>query len=121
MKIAVCVKEAKETSQVDVRFGRAGCFAVYDDQSRQWDFILNSQDMQAAQGAGLQSAQHILDAGADVLLAPNMGPKAMAVIKREQMQVFQVSGAMTAAEAIEKYQAGELEEISQANVEGHWM
>lgn len=121
MKIAICTKDASKDSAVDVRFGRAGCFAVYDETSGQWEFVVNDQNMQASQGAGLQAAQHIIDAGADVLIAANVGPKAMAVMRQEKIKVYQLSEEATAADALRMYQEKGLREMSAANVDGHWV
>jgi predicted Fe-Mo cluster-binding NifX family protein len=121
MKIAVCLSEKSEKAEVSTRFGRAEYFGIYDDQAKSWSFIENSQNLQAPQGAGLQSAQCILDAGAEVLVAANVGPKAMRVMQSEGIEVFLSPGAMTAEEAVDKCLKNELKKISEANVEGHWV
>ena len=120
MKIAVCTQQKNEQSTVDNRFGRAACFAVFDDETSQWSFIENAQNTQAAQGAGIQAAQFVIDAGVNVLLACNVGPKAVCALQAGQVKIYTMSGGGTAVEAVKEYQNGNLEQMTEANVEGHW-
>ena len=68
--------------------------------------------------AGIQSAQHIVDSGASVLITGNTGPRHFAFSKRKYRGLL--SEAISVQEAIERYMSGSLEKINQANVEGHW-
>jgi predicted Fe-Mo cluster-binding NifX family protein len=106
---------------VDSRFGRAAFFAVYDDVTTQWNFVPNQQNLQAAQGAGTQAAQTVIDVEADVLIAANVGPKAMAALQANGISVFQTITSMTVQQALEAFQNGRLKEIQDSNVEGHWV
>ena len=121
MKIAICSQSDNAESKVDARFGRSAFFAVYDDTEKQWKFVPNSQNMQAAQGAGIQAAQAIVDANVNVLIASNVGPKAMAALGTNNIAVFKIDPNVTLEQALAKYQTGELVQIQQANVEGHWV
>ena len=121
MKIAICAQSNNLQTTVDSRFGRAGCFAVYDDAARQWEFVGNNQNLQAAQGAGIQAAQAIVDADADVLIASNIGPKAMAALGANSIAVFEIGVGKTIQDALAEYQSGKLTQIQQPNVEGHWV
>ena len=121
MKIAICAQAENTQTTVDPRFGRAAYFAVFDDAANQWDFIPNSQNLQTAQGAGTQSAQIVIDAEADVLLASNVGPKAMAALKANGVEVFKVDAAATLEQALIDYTGEKLIPMQQANVEGHWV
>lgn len=121
MKIAVCSQSNTVQSSVDSRFGRAAFFAVYDEDTNEWEFMENSQNLQAAQGAGVQAAQTIVDADADVLIAANIGPKAIAALNAAGVAVFAANAAKTIQQAVADYRAGQLTQIQQANVEGHWV
>lgn len=121
MKIAVSAQTNREDARIDRRLGRAAYIAVYDDQTKQWDFIANTQDMQAAQGAGIQVAQHIINSGAEVLLTSNIGPKAMKALQSCEVKIFQVSRDCTLTEAVQECEKGNLTQLTDANVEGHWM
>ena len=106
---------------MDPRFGRAAYFAVFDNVANQWDFIPNNQNLQAAQGAGIQSAQTVIDTEADVLLASNVGPKAMAALKANGVKVFKVDAVVTVEQALTDYTSGKLIQMQDSNVEGHWV
>ena len=121
MKISVCAQSNNVNANVDSRFGRATFFAIYDDNSQQWEFLPNSQNLQSAQGAGIQAAQTIIDSEAEVLIASNVGPKAMAALKSNSILVFQADPAMTLEQAIDAYQNGNLAQLQGSNVEGHWV
>lgn len=121
MKIVICAQQADPKGFIDNRFGRSAYFAVYDDVKKCWGFIENTQNLQATQGAGIQAAQHVLNAEAEVLLACHLGPKAAAVLKADGVSVFQIQAGVRLTEALSAYQAGQLESINQANVEGHWV
>ena len=121
MKIAICAQAENTQSTVDSRFGRAAYFAIFDDVTDQWGFVPNSQNLQAAQGAGIQSAQTVIDAEVDVLLASNVGPKAMAALKANGVEVFKLDAEVTLEQALTDYTGEKLIPMQQANVEGHWV
>ncbi|MBL7215198.1 MAG: dinitrogenase iron-molybdenum cofactor biosynthesis protein [Phycisphaerae bacterium] len=121
MKIAICSQSNNVQSNIDSRFGRTAFFAVYDDTVKQWEFITNNQNLQAAQGAGIQAAQAIMDADADALIASNVGPKAMAALSANGVAVFKINTGQTLEQALTEYQSGKLPQMQQANVEGHWV
>ena len=121
MKIAVCTSEKSPHATVCNRFGRAEYFAVYDTLSKDWQYYANAQDTQAAQGAGIQSAQTIIDSGAEVLVAANVGPKAMRALTANKVKVFAAAVTKTLTEQIALYESGKLTEMTMANVEGHWV
>ena len=120
MKLAFCVEEESNDAWVSVRFGRAGFFATYDTDSNEWNFISNSQDTQAVQGAGLQAAQQVIDANVDTLVALNVGPKAMAALTGNGINVFQAIEGKEISALAKDFQEGKLKELQEANVEGHW-
>jgi len=57
MKVCITSQGPELTSQVDSRFGRAAMFVIYDTDSEQVLVVDNNQNLQAAQGAGIQAAQ----------------------------------------------------------------
>ena len=77
--------------------------------------------MQAAQGAGIQAAQTIMDAEADVLLAHNVGPKAVSALQAGSVQLYRVTEGLTVEQAVQDYLEDHLKPMTEANVEGHWV
>jgi predicted Fe-Mo cluster-binding NifX family protein len=120
MKIALCAQNNTPDAPIDTRFGRAACFAVCDTETGNWQFAPNNQNLQAAQGAGIQAAQHLLDAQADVLIACNVGPKAMAALTAAGVKIAQCPAGLSLRQAVEEFKSGKLQMLTEANVEGHW-
>lgn len=120
MKIAVSSKGKTLDAELDARFGRAACFIVLDPNHRSYDVVENTQNLNAAQGAGIQAAKTVADQGVAAVLTGNCGPKAYAVLEQAGISVITgVSG--TVREAVEQYKNGDLRPARGPNVNGHWM
>lgn len=119
MVIAVTAFEESISSEIDSRFGRAKKFMVYDLEKESYSFIDNDQNLNSPQGAGIQSAQKVVEAGAQVLITGHCGPKAFHLLETAGVPVF-LSEKITLKEAVEKYRKNELKKIGIADVEGHW-
>ncbi len=108
------------SADIDQRFGRCAYFVSYDTESKAVSFVSNEQNYQAAQGAGIQSATHVVNMKADVCLTSHCGPKAFRVFDTVGVKVITgVSGKIS--EAIVKFESGALKYASSADVEGHWV
>ncbi|MFZ4395052.1 MAG: NifB/NifX family molybdenum-iron cluster-binding protein [Kiritimatiellia bacterium] len=119
MKIAITATGKEVTSAVDPRFGRAKFFIVVDTETNVSAAHDNAQNLNAAQGAGIQSAETVARLGAEVVITGNVGPKAFRALNAAGIKVYLMKeGAVT--EAIRTFKAGELMEVSAANVDGHW-
>lgn len=119
MKIAIPSSGKSLESTVDSRFGRTAGFIVYSSLDATFVYADNSQNLNAAQGAGIQAAQNVAGTGADVVIAPSFGPKAFKVLKAAGVKAVLCSTG-TVKEVVEDYLAGKLSETDAANVEGHW-
>jgi predicted Fe-Mo cluster-binding NifX family protein len=119
MKIVVSSEGEKADDLVDPRFGRAKCFIIYDDETNVWSGMDNNQNMQAAQGAGIQAASTVVNAGCKVLICGHCGPKAFAALNKAGVAVYCVAGG-TVREAVESFKRGGLKRLEAADVEGHW-
>ncbi|MDP8229284.1 MAG: NifB/NifX family molybdenum-iron cluster-binding protein [Candidatus Electryoneaceae bacterium] len=102
-------------------FGRATGFAMVDSETLETKWITNTQNRQAAQGAGIQSAQHVVNAGADAVIVVHCGPKAFRVLTEGEITVYSTEKGTTLRCLIECLNAGDLEPVDGANVEGHWV
>lgn len=119
MKIAVPASGKTLESQVDTRFGRASGFVVFNTEDGTFLYADNSQNLNAAQGAGTQASQNVAGTGAGVVIAPSYGPNAFRVLNAAGIKTF-LSAPGTVKENIDNYIAGKLSETDAANVEGHW-
>ncbi len=121
MKIALTAMGNTMDSQLDPRFGRAKMFILYDTETDEFSVIDNKLNLNAAQGAGIQSAGNIAASGAKVLISGHCGPKAFGVLSSAGIKVYSAKTDMvTVSEAIELFKNGELKEADSADVEGHW-
>jgi predicted Fe-Mo cluster-binding NifX family protein len=119
MKIAITCVKAELDSPIDERFGRAKGFIICDDDSDEFLFIDNTQNLESPQGAGIQAAKIVINAGAKALVTGNVGPKAHAALSAAAIEIF--TGARgTVRDAMEDYRGGRLHKAAEANVEGHW-
>jgi predicted Fe-Mo cluster-binding NifX family protein len=119
MKICITAQTPSENSPLDPRFGRAKCFMIYDDVADTWETLDNDQNLHAAQGAGIQAASQVVNAGCGALISGHCGPKAYAALSRANVAVYPC-GEIPVKEALEAFKQGELKKIENADVEGHW-
>ena len=119
MKIAFSTSGGDLNAPLDTRFGRASKFLVYDTETASFTVIDNAQNLNAAQGAGIQSAQNVAAAGAQALVSGHCGPKAFRVLSAAGIKVY-TADAATVGEALELFREGKLTESVAADVEGHW-
>ena len=119
MKILITSTGKTLDSEVDPRLGRAKNFIVFDTDSEQVQALDNTQNVNAAQGAGIQASQTIAQTGAEFVLTGNCGPNAFRTLQAAGIKV--ITGMQgTVREAIEKFKQGDFSEAEQANVQGHW-
>lgn len=105
MKIAISASGPKLDSPFEPRFGRAPGFVIYDTETENIEFLDNSANQGLPQGAGIQTAQKITQAGAEVLITGNIGPKASQALAGSSLKIFNCE-AQTVSEAIQLYQKG---------------
>jgi len=120
MKVAVTSQGQDMSSPVDPRFGRARFFVVVDTESGDSSVCDNSQNLNAAQGAGIQAGRNVMELGVAAVLTGHVGPKAFATLQAGGIAIY-TGAAGTVADAVEQFKAGKLKPSTSADVEGHWM
>ncbi|MGD0728284.1 MAG: NifB/NifX family molybdenum-iron cluster-binding protein [Spirochaetia bacterium] len=119
MKIVVTAQGDTLSAPVDQRFGRAARFIVYDTETKKIEAVDNGQNLQAAQGAGIQAAETVSRLGAECLLTGHCGPKAFRALSAAGVRIYNGASG-TVAEAIAAFEAGKLTAATGADVDGHW-
>lgn len=120
MKIVVTASGMVLDAPVDPRFGRAAYFIAVDSEKGTFEAHSNAQNLNAAQGAGVQAAQNVSRLGADVVITGHCGPKAFRTLSAAGIKV--VSGAEgTVKDAVDAFKAGKLVSSDTADVESHWV
>jgi len=120
MKIAVTAQGKELSSEIDLRFGRAKWLIVVDTESGDLQAHDNAVNLNAAQGAGIQTGQNIANLGVEAVITGNVGPNAFKTLNAANVKIF-LAEKQTVQGTIDSFKAGELKEIDQANVEGHWI
>ena len=119
MRIAVTSQGDSMDSPVDPRLGRAQGFIVTDETAKEFQYVDNAQNLNAASGAGIQAAQNLISLGAEAVITGNCGPKAFSVLSTGNVKIY-TGASGTVAEALKEFNNGRLRKADQANVEGHW-
>ena len=118
MKICVAAAGNNLDAQVDPRFGRCPYFLIVASETMEASAILNDST-NAAHGAGIQAAQTVVDMGAKVIIAGNIGPNAFNVLSAAGIKI--VTGVSSSIrDAVEKYKSGQLQETGNPTVGGHF-
>lgn len=120
MKIAISTSGNDLSAPLDPRFGRAARFIIYETETGAFETSGNEQNLNAAQGAGIQAAQNVASTGAAAVISGHFGPKAFRVLSASKIAVYPCTAA-TVQEALDLYAAGKLTAAQEADVEGHWM
>jgi predicted Fe-Mo cluster-binding NifX family protein len=76
--------------------------------------------LNAAQGAGIKSAEAISRLGANVLITGHCGPKAFETLSAAGIEIVLGAEGFTVSQALEKYKAGDLKPSGSSDVSGHW-
>jgi len=120
MKLAVTASGSTLDALLDARFGRASYFMVVDPETLAHEAYDNVQNLNAAQGAGIQAAQQVAGFGVDAVITGHCGPKAFQVLTAAGISIV-VGAQGTVLDAVNDYNKGVLMPVTEADVEGHWV
>jgi predicted Fe-Mo cluster-binding NifX family protein len=118
-KIAITSEGPTLMDALDSRFGRAAGFIIVDPQTMEHQYVENGRAQTMAQGAGIQAAETVATAGANIVLTGFVGPKAFMALSAAGIKVAQNLENMTVREAIERFQQGNLDWAETPNRRGH--
>ena len=120
MKVAITAQGKELDSQIDLRFGRAKFLIVADTDTGEFKVQDNTVNLNAAQGAGIQTGQNIANLDVDAVITGNVGPNAFRTLSAAKVKIF-LAETQTVQEALDSFKANKLKEVDQANVESHWI
>lgn len=118
MKIAVCSKGNDLKALSDERFGRCETFVVFDSETKE-SFAIDNEAKNEGAGAGGKAVKILFNKGIDVLIAPELGPKAVDAIKAFEIEAYRTISNLTVEEQIKKFQEGKLEKFETSSVDSH--
>ena len=118
MKIAVSSSGPELDASVDPRFGRCRYFVLTDPATTEWE-TLENENATSGGGAGIRTAQLIIDRGVGVVITGNCGPNAYQTLSAAGVEL--VTGASgRVQDALEAYRNGELAPTHRATVGAHY-
>jgi predicted Fe-Mo cluster-binding NifX family protein len=120
MKVAITSQGNELSSEIDPRFGRAKWLIFVDTDEGDFKAYDNVLNLNAVQGAGIQTGQNIANLGVEAVITSNIGPNAFKTLDAVNVKVF-LASSQTVQDAVDLFKAGKLEEVDKANVERHWI
>jgi predicted Fe-Mo cluster-binding NifX family protein len=119
VKIAVSANGPTLEAAVDPRFGRAPYLLVVDPDTLEFEAVTNQINLQATQGAGIQTATLAARYHPAAVLTGHCGPKAFQTLRAAGIPVIvEVCGPVR--QVVEQYRAGQLTPAPGPNATSHW-
>jgi predicted Fe-Mo cluster-binding NifX family protein len=110
MKIAVPATSSDLEAPADPRFGRCKVFLIVDTDTLEHEVVENTAAEEAS-GAGIAAAALVVNAGAKIVIAERLGPKALDALLASGVSLYEgVEGSVR--DQIEAYTAGRLQPLS---------
>ena len=113
MKIVLTTTSADINATIDPRFGRGAYLLIVDLDNMEWKATPNP-GVNATGGAGIQAAQFVSDNQAGAVISGDFGPNAFDALKSAGIAMYVYGDCQTAQQAIERFRAGQLQEIGAA-------
>ena len=118
-KIAISSEGPTLEDTLDSRFGRAAGFIIYDAETGDHTYIENGLAQTMAQGAGIQTAENVINKGVKVVLTGYVGPKAFKVLEAAGVRIGQEMENITVQQAIDLYKNDQVKWANAPNSKGH--
>ena len=105
VRVAVSAQGSTPDDGVDLRFGRAPGFVIYDVVDSAWSYLPNTISRDLPQGAGLAATEILARAGIGVVVTGPVGPKAASALGAAKIAVHETAGGGTVRQAVAEYLA----------------
>lgn len=99
MKIIITSKGNSKDALLDLRFGRAAYFCLYNTENKTMQFI-NNELKDAQGGAGTKAAEKVIEFGAERVISGDFGPKAKDLLNQFNIQMVMLDDANSTIESI---------------------
>ena len=104
MKMLITSTGNSLDSKLDLRFGRAAWFCVYNAETNKTEFLEN-ENLNAQGGAGTKTAEKVAELGINRVISGDFGPKAKSLLERFKIQMIIMNeDNKTVQEIIDKIQ-----------------
>jgi predicted Fe-Mo cluster-binding NifX family protein len=114
--IAVPVKDKSDDPRLEERFGRSAVFCLIDGEGNR-SFIDNDAP-DSPSGAGVKTVQMLADRDVDIVIVPEVGPKATAAMEPLGIRVFSMGSAQNLNDLMALYGEGKLTERKNSGTPG---
>ena len=118
MKIAVTATGPTLQATMDPRFGRCACFIIIETADMSFEAVENP-NLSLGGGVGIQSAQLMADKGVKSVLTGNCGPNAQQTLSAAGIGLVVGCDGLV-EEIVNRFIAGQLSPVEQANVASHF-
>lgn len=118
MRLAISSNGPDLESAVDPRFGRCAYLTLVETETMEFEAFSNP-NISAGGGAGIGTAQMVVDRGAEAVLTGNIGPNAFEVLNQAGIAVY-TGVAGTVRQAVEDFKAGKMTTTSAPTAAGHF-
>ncbi len=118
MRVVVTSQGPTLDSPTDPRFGRAKYLILVDTDTGEVSSVDNDANLNAPQGAGIQTGRKVVELKAQAVITGSVGPKAFSVLDSGGVAIY-TGASGTVSRAVEQFKAGTLQRTRFANVEGH--
>lgn len=109
--VVICTETNSQDKPVSERFARTNYFCLYDRKLDSYTFYVNTAKEEMS-GAGGKAVKQLSTYNTDVVLVPEIGPKAYDALNAFELKAFQYPKDSSVKEAIELFYKGELKEVS---------
>lgn len=117
MKIAISATGKTVDNLLDMRFGRCEYFQIHNTENGELKILENKGQLSGG-GAGIAASQQVLDEKVDVIITGSLGPNAFEIINKAGIKSYKCE-AINISSVLEKFQRGELTELTQAGLAHH--
>ena len=104
-KIAVSSLGSELESNVNPRFGRSLDFLIVDSETMNFIHIDNSRVNEMTGGAGIKTAEMLIEQGVDIVLTGFVGPKASQALNMANVKFYDGYDGMTVKEAVKNFKS----------------
>ena len=118
MIIAITTQGTTPDSLVEQRFGRTNGFLLFNSDTETYSYIENGMIANAAQGAGIQTAQNVANNNVNIVITGNCGPKAFRALQAAGIQLA-LGATGTVQATIDKWKSGTMTYATAPNAMGH--
>ncbi len=110
MLIAIGSDKNNLESKVAKRFGHAAFYIIYNTEDKSFEAMQNNDEDHSH-----DELAQLVDKGVEIFIVGNIGPHAFELLAESGTEVY-LARRMTVKEAIDKYNKGELEKLSEPTV-----